>query len=255
MSKGTRHITLLYHQCVLVATRPLLLSVLRERLDKLGHGDENWETFLSLTTTLISTGIKSAVKTLQILSLEDTVLDVFLPFDMEFIYAAALHLTMSSTLFPSSIPEDQRAAQAQAHSCLDEMVSKGNRVAEVRKAELAHLESLCREMALYSEQRGLQTLTLDDFGGAEILSMANTEANMADVPPHDPRVAAPDMRAATEIAVCGMGQGSMPAFDNQMSNVEFLDNIGISSGDFFDIVDQMGDQDIMPNHIFDTQFH
>ena len=53
--------------------------------------------------------------------------------------------------------------------------------------------------------------------------------------------------------LCGMGQGSLPAFDNQMTNVEFLDNIGISSGDFFDIVDQMGDQDIMPNHIFDTQ--
>jgi proline utilization trans-activator len=110
--------------------------VLRERLDKLGRGDENWETFFSLTTTLITTGIKSAVKTLQILSLEDTILDVFLPFDLEFIYAAALHLIMSSTLFPSSDAEEQRVAQAQAHTCLDNIISKGNKVAEVRKAEL-----------------------------------------------------------------------------------------------------------------------
>jgi len=34
-------------------------------------GPDNFENFLALTTTLISTGIKSATKTLQILSHED----------------------------------------------------------------------------------------------------------------------------------------------------------------------------------------
>lgn len=96
MSKGTRHVTLLYHQvcvymsalnyqnyymltacklqCVIVATRPLLLSVLKERLDRLGHGPEDWQSIVAPTDGLIRAGIKSAIKTLQILMDEDNLL-------------------------------------------------------------------------------------------------------------------------------------------------------------------------------------
>lgn len=59
---------------MIVATRPLLLSVLKERLGKLGHGDEDWPSLLAPTKALISTGIKSASKTLQILTDEDSFL-------------------------------------------------------------------------------------------------------------------------------------------------------------------------------------
>lgn len=64
-------------KCVITATRPLLLSALKERLDRLNGGqahEENFEAFLSLTTTLISTGIKSAQKTVQILAHEESLL-------------------------------------------------------------------------------------------------------------------------------------------------------------------------------------
>jgi proline utilization trans-activator len=54
-----------------MATRPLLLSVLTEILEKLSRGREDLHNLLSPTKTLISTGIKSAAKTLQILSDED----------------------------------------------------------------------------------------------------------------------------------------------------------------------------------------
>ncbi|KAF4902225.1 Thiamine repressible genes regulatory protein thi1 [Colletotrichum viniferum] len=64
MPKGTRDITLLYHQCVVIATRPLLLSALKQSL----------ENFMAPLIPLMSTGIKSAVKTLQILSGEDTLI-------------------------------------------------------------------------------------------------------------------------------------------------------------------------------------
>lgn len=97
MPRGTRHITLSYHQvreddlyifllyltcsqcvqCVVYATRPLLLSVLKERLgrlEKLDYEEENWQSLLSPTKALIQTGVKSAVKTLQILSDEDSLL-------------------------------------------------------------------------------------------------------------------------------------------------------------------------------------
>lgn len=68
---------LLTLQCVIVATRPLVLSVLRERLENLGRGQEDlncFNSFLALTTTLITTGIKSAAKTFYILSNEENLL-------------------------------------------------------------------------------------------------------------------------------------------------------------------------------------
>ncbi|KAJ6442455.1 C6 transcription factor [Purpureocillium lavendulum] len=101
MPRDTRLLTLLYHQCVIFATRPLLLSVMQERLDLLGFpGDENWTDFLAQTGAVISTGIKSAAKTLQILTSEYSVLDGFLPYDVEFTFGAALNLTMAHALFP-----------------------------------------------------------------------------------------------------------------------------------------------------------
>lgn len=60
-------------QCVIVATRPLLLSVLMELLDLDGERT-TWQGLLALTKPLVATGIKSAVKTLQILSGEDSIL-------------------------------------------------------------------------------------------------------------------------------------------------------------------------------------
>ena len=60
-----------YVQCIIIATRPLLLSVLKERLEKLGREEEDWQKFLTLPKSLISIGIKSAEKILQMLSDEN----------------------------------------------------------------------------------------------------------------------------------------------------------------------------------------
>ena len=70
MSKGTRHVVLLYHMCVIVTTRPLLLSVLMELLE-LDQNITAWKDLLAIASPLVSTGVKSASKTLQILSDED----------------------------------------------------------------------------------------------------------------------------------------------------------------------------------------
>lgn len=63
---------------MILATRPLLLSVLKERLEKLGRAEEDWQKFLTLPKSLISIGIKSADKTLQILSDENSLLGAFI---------------------------------------------------------------------------------------------------------------------------------------------------------------------------------
>lgn len=93
MPKGTRSITLLYHQvscefmhsvilrltivffkCVIMATRPLFLSALKQELGKFEWSGRDPQTFSPPLKTLVETGIKSAVKTLQILSGDDSLL-------------------------------------------------------------------------------------------------------------------------------------------------------------------------------------
>jgi hypothetical protein len=48
--------------------------VLKERLEKLGRAEEDWQKFLALPISLISIGIKSAEKTLRIIGDENGLL-------------------------------------------------------------------------------------------------------------------------------------------------------------------------------------
>ncbi|RAQ42956.1 hypothetical protein AFGD_010840 [Aspergillus flavus] len=223
-----RHLILLYHQCVIVATRPLLLSVLKERLEKLGRAEEDWQKFLALPKSLISIGIKSAEKTLQILSDENGHLETFLPFDLEFTYAAALHLTMANTLYPPGTNDDTYSKSA--HSILDEMIMCGNKVAEVRKDELRCIEGLFQEFAKRVQQEGLQVLTLSGRGLAE----AGPDEN----PSQECRGQTP----ATEPPTFTESSAQSPSINQSLTaSVDPLDNvIGISSYEFLSIVDQIG---------------
>ncbi|KAJ5337834.1 hypothetical protein N7452_004562 [Penicillium brevicompactum] len=258
MPKGTRYITLLYHQlpqCVLVATRPLLLSVLKERLERLGdigHREDDWRSFLAPTKALISTGIKSAIQTLQILTDEDSLLgknlliqrsegqilipdqfaEVFLPFEMEVTYGAALHLIMATTLFPHSTAGYEYSEQA--HSIFDEMIFKGNKLATARKTELSHLEELFRDLAMRIESHGLQTLTLTTPE-----HLQSSENPISPLPVHvehsgeSLKYQGTDARAREDT-------GYLPSSPHISNNVELLDGMGISSYEFLSIIEQIG---------------
>lgn len=72
-------------------------------------------------------------------------IEAFLPFDLEFTYGAAIYLAMADALFPDAqTPEMENHSQI-AHAILDEMIFRGNRLANERKAELMHLETLFQE--------------------------------------------------------------------------------------------------------------
>ncbi|GLA19686.1 hypothetical protein AnigIFM62618_007805 [Aspergillus niger] len=236
MSKGTRHVTLLYHQCVIVATRPLLLSVLKERLDRLGHGPEDWQSIVAPTDGLIRAGIKSAIKTLQILMDEDNLLDVFLPFDMEFTYGAAMHIAMAGAVFPNVTEGENQNCMNDAHLILDQMIQRGNKLAAARKSELVQLEKLFREVAERIERRGLETLTLP--------------TSLAAVPPQS-ELGSDYLNAGRversqepgDLAACPVPLTSVPGSPSvlaQASSLGFLDSIGISSYEFFSLVNQIG---------------
>lgn len=245
-------------QCVILATRPLLLSVLKERLDMLGcPGHENWEDFLTQAGIVISTGISSAVKTLHILTSEYSLMgkpslvsspgylgkltaciDVFLPYDTEFTFGAAIHLTMADALFPDVVDYDE--CRQSAHGILGDLVSRGNRVARARRDELCHLESLFQTLVEKVQQQGHQTLNLSCFN---VMGMAPETVRRGDEPEGMSGVdqnrqameAGPDPEALEGI--------HLPI----MSEMGFLDDLGISSEAFLSIVQQIGDPETLPD--------
>jgi hypothetical protein len=111
--------------------------------------------------------------------------EVFLSFDLEFTYAAAIHLAMVNAPFPH-VAEGQTYSE-EADSILDEMIYKGNRLAAGRKAELTYLEILFRELAARIERRGLKTLTLSNPAQEKPESCPNEEqrAEMSSADPED----------------------------------------------------------------------
>ncbi|EHA25292.1 hypothetical protein ASPNIDRAFT_186207 [Aspergillus niger ATCC 1015] len=224
------------HAAISPATRPLLLSVLKERLDRLGHGPEDWQSIVAPTDGLIRAGIKSAIKTLQILMDEDNLLDVFLPFDMEFTYGAAMHIAMAGAVFPNVTEGENQNCMNDAHLILDQMIQRGNKLAAARKSELVQLEKLFREVAERIERRGLETLTLP--------------TSLAAVPPQselgsDYLIAGRVERSQEpgDLAACPVPLTSVPGSPSvlaQASSLGFLDSIGISSYEFFSLVNQIG---------------
>ncbi|WQF77306.1 hypothetical protein CDEST_02320 [Colletotrichum destructivum] len=239
MPKGTRGVTLLYHQCVIMATRPLFLSALKQELESLTDDQGDSMSLSTPLRSLVSTGIKSAMKTLQILSGEDSLLEVFLPFELEYAYGAAVHLTMANAIFPSTSDLDRLVHIQQAHSILDEMVQKGNSVAEVRKSELVHLEWLFEQFATRVGQQDFQRRRLS----------ASIEAIM-DPAAINVAVTEPDLVSMTTLSE---SQALISPFPDTPDNTEFLQSIGISSEDFLSIAEQMGSQsqDGLPYSIMD----
>lgn len=143
---------------------------------------------------------------------------------------------MANALFPR-VPDSQRFSQ-DAHAIIDEMISKGNRLAEVRKEELTYLETLFQELVAQIERRGLQTLTLSTSP-----DQTNTELSTSN-----------DTGEETQGQVFMMEHGTTtihpltpPSPDDTLpqtsTNPELLDNIGISSGEFFSIVNQISNPD------------
>jgi hypothetical protein len=134
---------------------------------------------------------------------------------------------MATALFPGVA--DDEGCQLLVHQLLDSMIVRGNRLAAVRKQELVYLEAQCQELVAQVQQQGLQTLSL-------VVTDEDEEQQQ-------PLLATASM---------GMESDALPMHCVQnpvTSDMEFLDNIGISSEEFMSIVNQIGDPDIMPENM------
>ena len=158
---------------------------------------------------------------------------MFLPFELEFAYGAAIHLLMANTLFPHAT--EHNTFSEEAHSIFDEMICKGNRLASSRKTEFAHLEGLFRELVTRTKQHGIPRLTLysPELSENNLVEGHPLDGQQAGNPVIDPTLSA---RATFEDP--GVPVNFLP---NEPNNAGFLDEIGISSCEFLSIINQIDD--------------
>ncbi|KAJ5288681.1 hypothetical protein N7478_001711 [Penicillium angulare] len=150
---------------------------------------------------------------------------------MEVTYGAALHLMMAKTLFAHAIEGEEYGEKA--HSILDEMISKGNRLASSRKIELTHLEGLFNELAVRIKQYGLQELLLTTPDHID------QEANMQQQPNFH-HLSHMDESAAHLHSPDTYDMHGYQQAPRMPNGVELLDDIGISSYEFLSIIEQIG---------------
>ncbi|KAK0369365.1 hypothetical protein CLIM01_13277 [Colletotrichum limetticola] len=140
-SRVSATLNLCYHQCVVLATRPILMCLLQDVLGRRGNLNRG---LASPIKALLKTSSDSANKSLRILSTLQSqhLLESFLPFDLEQAFSSAFVLTLMTSM-PSLSERDNRYMQTTT-DILDTMIARGNVVARCRKEELEKLqEMLC----------------------------------------------------------------------------------------------------------------
>ncbi|KAE8137536.1 hypothetical protein BDV38DRAFT_271142 [Aspergillus pseudotamarii] len=154
LSSVTTRLTLSCHQCIIVTTRPLVLALLWERLSCFEQGDV-FRTLSSPVQTLLHASTDSALKSLRILTAlrDQNLLETFLPFDLENLFSSFFILSLISAILPDIIPDP--SYRDMGFSLLDDMIARGNRVAQLRKSEIVQLEELVQPLL----QPQLQPLT------------------------------------------------------------------------------------------------
>ncbi|OQV04959.1 Fungal Zn2-Cys6 binuclear cluster domain-containing protein [Cladophialophora immunda] len=153
ISRLSAYLHLLYHQCIVLTTRPILYTFLQS---KLRQSNINLVELLQSGSvrTLLQMCIESAQQMITILSaLQDhSLLESFLPFDLDATFTSAIALLMAATV-DSSLVKDCSPWLQRSHAVFDEMISRGNRVARMIKSELQQLENILNRLSSNEENQ------------------------------------------------------------------------------------------------------
>ncbi|PTB50740.1 hypothetical protein M431DRAFT_533772 [Trichoderma harzianum CBS 226.95] len=141
ISRASATLLLYYHQCIILTTRPLFLSLIRSTLAQSGlypkRGDVR--VLAEPVKALLDTCYNSALVSLDVLVAlqRQNLLEAFLPFDLDCTISAAISLALI------------QAIPATSHNCgpsidaaldvLDSMIMRGYVIAQYRRAELESL--------------------------------------------------------------------------------------------------------------------
>lgn len=138
ISRLSAYLHLFHHQCIILTIRPLLYAVWQKRLEKPGSAHAR---LTGTVRSLLRVCIASAHETLKTLTAlqAQSLLESFIPFDLDSTWSCAVVLLVTKMVDPSLLHKDSDWLP-KIRIILEEMVSRGNLVAELRKTELQQLE-------------------------------------------------------------------------------------------------------------------
>ncbi|KAI0539141.1 fungal-specific transcription factor domain-containing protein [Xylaria digitata] len=154
ISRVSATLNLYYHQCVVLSARPLILCLLRQLLgEPMSEGND----YLEITepmNALLRAGQNSATRSLRILMALQSqhLLESFLPFDLESTFSSAFVLSLMAAL-PTCPLEDTADVDASFY-LLNQMIAKGNVIAEFRREDLEQLINLLHLLEAEISQQG-----------------------------------------------------------------------------------------------------
>ncbi|KAH6643502.1 fungal-specific transcription factor domain-containing protein [Boeremia exigua] len=135
-------LTLAYHECAILATRPVLLSLLKRRLKNGTHHQRSMQQNSDRPNTLVDTCANSAAKIIELLTvrLDNNMIEVFLPFQLDTLSSALIVLLVIRAV--SFTTHNVLNLEERAHAIFDEMIAQKNPIAKYRKAEAVHVKEL-----------------------------------------------------------------------------------------------------------------
>ncbi|ESU10213.1 hypothetical protein FGSG_03068 [Fusarium graminearum PH-1] len=147
VSRVAGYLHTLYHQCIVLATRPLLLCFLKIRFET---PDAITEALNSSQTVwnLIKMCIDSSYQMINILGCLQSqgLLEAFLPFDLESLFVSSFNLLIAPVLDPR-FSEHDATFRHKTSIIFSEMVNKGNLIAVFRRSELQQLDDMLSSLS------------------------------------------------------------------------------------------------------------
>ncbi|KAI5456774.1 hypothetical protein BGZ63DRAFT_366255 [Mariannaea sp. PMI_226] len=151
ISRQSAHIHLLYHQCIILATRPMLFCFFKIRLED----SQACRSLLDSSQTvrsLIHMCLDACQQIIIILeSLQrQELLETFLIFDLEALSMATTNLLVAPTVI-LDLPPDCSICIRRAFAIFEELTASGNLIAELEQSELRQLDNLLSSVSSVSE--------------------------------------------------------------------------------------------------------
>ncbi|KAF5651872.1 transcription activator [Fusarium sp. NRRL 25303] len=130
-------------ECIVLATRPLLMCILRDKLEKSGHDNNANAEIAEPVKALVRTCYDSAHKSLRILTTlqSQDLLELFLPFDLDHAFSAGFVLALISAIQPFPDAASESSFEL-TRNILDALIAGGNLPARFRRQELERLHDM-----------------------------------------------------------------------------------------------------------------
>ncbi|KEF52456.1 uncharacterized protein A1O9_11697 [Exophiala aquamarina CBS 119918] len=163
ISRLSAHLHLLHHQCVVLAIRPLLFSLLKKRLDR-ADDVQNLISPSGSTRALLHMGIESAQHIVAVLERlkAQSLLESFMPFDLEAAFTGGMTLLLAPFVGAELLVTPQPWLDM-VYGVLDELTRQGHLQAVARKNEMQQLQQIFRQSPNFTDQT-MNSLDHDDRG-------------------------------------------------------------------------------------------